>query len=220
MKIAVIIPCWIEDLDKLALLFDSIEKQTRRPDLVFLRVSSIPKEYTLEIPKITFPLIVDTIEKQQSAAENRNHGILNVSDEYDILSFFDSDDLMHPQRLEYLEKAFIESKYDAILHDYIAEELENFEGWPDIEYKLEKYDNHSKTANGHISIRNNVKQNILFPTDKLTIGKGDTVFIKGIIELNYTIGFINGRLSFYRHYSPEKRFEKDYILFQMRGFVM
>lgn len=224
MKIALIIPSWIEDKERISFLLESIEKQTRKPDIVVLCISSIPLDMEISFPGFSLPLQIEKTEKQHTAAQNRNRGILLVKEDYDILSFIDSDDHMHPQRLEYIEKAFQESNYSGILHGYHADMIENFKGWELYNNQIplsRKVGNNFKVCqNGHISMLSSVTDDLLFPTDKLTVGKEDTLFIQNMEDLGFTIGIIELPLSFYRQYSSEEKIERDYNLLKLRGGVL
>ena len=223
MKIAVIVPSWIVDIEKIPFLLDSIEQQSRKPDIVVLCISSIPSDMVIEFPGYSFPIQIKRTEIKQSSAQNRNTGIFFAKEEYDILSFIDSDDLMHPQRLEFLEKFFKETQYSAIVHGYIGDLFGTEINWN--LYSLDipiipKFISDSKMAHyGHVSIRSLVAEDLLFPTDKATIGKEDTVFIENMESAGFTLGFLEIPLSFYTQCSKEERIEKDLHLHSMRGGV-
>ena len=219
MKIAVIVPSWFEDKDKIPFLFDSIEKQTRKPDLVLLCISSIPTEMQLSFPGYSFPIQIEKSEKQQSAAENRNRGIFITKDTFDILSFFDSDDLMHPQRLECIERGFLDTTYSGLVHNYLADTIENHKEWiiyPS-QFEITRKNDSKYSANGHISIRSSVAEFALFPVDKNTIGKEDSLFIEIMEEQGLEIGMIELQLSFYRQYPYKEKKQRENQLFLMQG---
>jgi hypothetical protein len=69
MKIAIVIPSYNEDLDKIPNMLKSISDQTRLPDLVVLRISSVVIAPVYETP---FPLTLLCVPYRQSAAQNRN----------------------------------------------------------------------------------------------------------------------------------------------------
>ncbi len=60
---------------------------------------------------------------RQNAAQNRNKAALFLRQKaMDIISFFDADDVMHPQRLEFVKFAFYQNQEAKIvLHSYIDE---------------------------------------------------------------------------------------------------
>lgn len=121
MKIALVIPTYKQHYIYLNRLCSNIAEQTRLPDLVIIRASSCDeggKRILEEVlgAKWPYPLqILDSPEKQYQA-QNRNEGADAVPPEFDIISFFDSDDLMHPRRLEFIETVF-EQGAEAVFHD-------------------------------------------------------------------------------------------------------
>ena len=121
MKIALVIPTYKEHYIYLNRLCANIAEQTRLPDLVIIRASSCDEAAKTILEEVLgaewpYPLqILDTPEKQYQA-QNRNEGADAVPPDFDIISFFDSDDLMHPRRLEFIETVF-EQGAEAVFHD-------------------------------------------------------------------------------------------------------
>jgi len=229
MKIAVVIPSYAGDLDKIPNMLKSIAAQTRQPDLVILRISSVEAAPVYKTP---FPLTVMTTSIKQSAAQNRNAGATAVPEEYDIVSFFDSDDWMHPRRIEYIERAFQEP-VDVVLHSMFCKREDEFDTWPMVSYYFyEKccflneegnrcfisINGYRKDAQaGHLSVRRTVLEDTFFPVTESTIGFEDTLFLVNLHKLGFSFGFIDAQLSLYMQFSPQVRFEKDSVLYQLRG---
>ena len=120
MKIALVIPTYKPHYIYLERLCKNAAEQTRRPDLVVIRASSCDEEAKPLLDNLhktawPFPLLVLESAEQQCQAQNRNEGADAVPPEFDIISFFDSDDLMHPRRLEFVERVFHQGA-DAVLH--------------------------------------------------------------------------------------------------------
>ena len=94
---------------------DSLEAQTEKPDRVLVVCSQATDE---DIPEsyrtYTFPLEFVTREGVYNQSQNRNEGIKRMNT--DIVSFFDADDIMHPQRIEFIRRYFPGS--DILLHGY------------------------------------------------------------------------------------------------------
>jgi hypothetical protein len=230
MKIAVVIPSYEGDLDKIPNMLKSITEQTRQPDLVVLRISSVETAPVYESP---FPLTVLTAPFAQSAAQNRNAAAATVAEEFDVISFFDSDDWMHPRRLEYLEQAFQEP-VDIVLHNAILKTEEDFDGWPATSYSfhanccflkdgrchIEINGKQVLHASGHVSMRRSIIDEALFPTTASTIGYEDTVYLANLHTLGFCFGYIDAQLSLYMQFSPEVRFDKDYTLHILRGLIL
>jgi len=122
MKIALVVPTYKPHYVYLNRLCSNIAEQTRLPDLVIIRASSCDEAAKTILEEVLgaewpYPLkILDTPEKQYQA-QNRNEGADAVPPDFDIISFFDSDDLMHPRRLEFIESVF-EQGAEAVFHDY------------------------------------------------------------------------------------------------------
>jgi glycosyltransferase involved in cell wall biosynthesis len=110
------IPCYHGHIPILKALLDNIEQQTRKPDMVVVSCSGVAGvPYRQE--DYSYSLKFITTEAKQSSATNRNIAAANI--ETDIICFFDADDLMHPQRLEIIEKAFSENDIVMFLHNFI-----------------------------------------------------------------------------------------------------
>jgi hypothetical protein len=119
--VAVVIPATYADLESGVLLetLASIRNQTDLPDEVVIRFSSsagvggeIP---TLESVLRPIPSVVLSTSKYQNPGQNRNVATTVVKSQF--ISFFDSDDEMHPLRVNTLRKLFTNTpKLDMILH--------------------------------------------------------------------------------------------------------
>ncbi|CAE7674843.1 gyg-1, partial [Symbiodinium sp. CCMP2456] len=125
-ELSVVIPCTLRDAKRKFALRDLLEtvlEQTLHPLEVVLALSDASTaEATALERKLTrvlgsIPLIVDAVEGSASAAENRDRGLRRARG--DILSVFDADDLMHPQRIELISKAFFSTPgLKMLLHSY------------------------------------------------------------------------------------------------------
>ena len=104
LKIAVIIPTFKNHLPYLMRCLNSIQNQTRLPDIVCFSASSCVTEDLPNLIEYKFPIRFTCSENKQNAAFNRNKAseLLKEIDEINIISFFDSDDEMLPNRLEFI----------------------------------------------------------------------------------------------------------------------
>lgn len=114
-SLGVVIPCHKPYIPYLQECLDSIELQTVRPDRVVVVCSNatptdIPREYL----QYSFPLTILTREDTRHQAQNRNQGVSLLDTTF--VSFFDADDIMHPQRIEWILKTIGDS--DLLLHGY------------------------------------------------------------------------------------------------------
>ena len=105
--------------------------QTILPDEVSISISEVDdykpnKDYGLN-------LIITTHTEPKNGAENRNIASGKLST--DIISFMDCDDLMHPQRLEFIKKSF-DNDIDAVVHEF---EISHNCEWKTPEYSLNDF---------------------------------------------------------------------------------
>ena len=115
MYITVVIPCFINHLSKLINLLESLELQTRPPNEVIVSCSSTNDFIFLK--EYIFPVKLYIHKDKKNAAENRNIAASKISENTDIICFFDADDIMHPQRIEVLEYIF-NNGIDIVLHNF------------------------------------------------------------------------------------------------------
>jgi glycosyltransferase involved in cell wall biosynthesis len=118
MRIGVAIPCFIKHISRCYELLDSINGQTRLPDQVVVSCSSSKPEDFIK-KEYKFPLTVIITEERKNASQNRNIAASNL--DTDVITFFDADDIMHPQRLEVIDFTFKDS-IDIMLHSFFLNE--------------------------------------------------------------------------------------------------
>lgn len=116
MRIGVCIPCYAPHVPELRNCLASIEEQTRWPDVVSISVSGVS-----EIPDIPTRLPIRwTIDSApHCAGSNRNRAAAAIQGEVDVLTFFDADDRMYPDRLRWMETHMEQSPIDVLLHSYV-----------------------------------------------------------------------------------------------------
>jgi hypothetical protein len=144
------------------------------------------------------------------AGENRNIAARSIADVVDVLTFIDADDVMHPRRVEMIEKHFTENpNMDYFLHSYM-----NNGPWTDITGRLQINpfkgvkrvegdvcgrmfgDDVPEFHNGHVSCRTAAwKENPMLER----YGDGeDTEYNSRMFEKGYTFGVTPDVLSWYR----------------------
>jgi len=125
MRLGIAIPCYNKHIPQLLTLLESIENQTRKPDGVSICCSSTKSNEFPVLKDYGFPIHIAIMEGRKNTAENRNIAFKRFAD-MDAISFFDADDIMHPQRLEFIELA-LEKGADIVLHNYTMKEVKQFE---------------------------------------------------------------------------------------------
>jgi len=191
MKIGVAIPCFIKHIDRCYELLDSINNQIRLPDQVVVSCSS-SKATDFVQKNYKFPLVVITTEERKNAAQNRNIAASRL--DTDIITFFDADDRMHPQRLQAIEKAF-EQTADIVLHSYFLDK-ECEQEFPVItEFSLRKnvlskcasgcikYDYVQRIHHGQVSVTCSIFKQIQFPEELMYETREDCVFCSRVFSL-------------------------------------
>lgn len=212
LRIGVAIPTYINHLSVLERCLDSIEAQTRKPSIVSISCSSSKDSVALK--SYSFPIRIQYIEDQQNAAQNRNSAANSIVDEVDIIAFIDSDDEMYPRYIEFVERAFIETSCDFIVHSFVALHSPNDPAVPEInEYYAHEHVlmanpdpyggvilkkgidalKHREIANGHVSVRSEI-----FKKEKIGLNFPlweDSEYNKRLINCGYKGVYIPTQLS-------------------------
>lgn len=220
--IGVAICCYKGHIEPLGELLKSINNQTRLPDIVVVSCSSSKKEdipYKKEDYK--YNLEIYTHEERKDAGANRNYAISKINT--DILSVFDGDDIMHPQRIEVILKCFENPNIKYMIHNF--EDIqnsnininENFPVYTKFPFEYNKlsvcpwgavvrlnefneiiynsYDLH----NSQISIIKDVYKNMLYSERKEDVYQCDTLYSRNIINMfKYNVAYCPLKLSRYK----------------------
>lgn len=207
-SLGVVIPCHKPYIPYLRECLDSIESQTVKPSEVVVVCSSssssdIPNDYKTGY---SFPLKIITRETSHNSAENRNYGsdMLNT----DAITFFDADDIMHPQRIEILFEALKDS--DVVLHSYMDSPMfERIEAPRIRRNELARGptgcvvytpDYSARIHHGHVTLRKGVLDFVRFPENwsKYT-RKEDSLFCGVVVSMRHLCNaYIADSLSWYR----------------------
>jgi len=195
VTIGVAIPCYGGHLQALGHLLESIEYQSRKPDMVMVSCSSaIHTDYPHLHRPYSFPLYMVFHVEKKNAAENRNIAASHLTT--DIITFIDADDTMHPQRISIIERCF--STYPSIailLHNCNMDPLEPFEHYLEEDcFQFNRlmvcpsgstlhmdYKYMGVIHNGQPSVPREVFQRMPFDKSPASHGKEDTVFCTRII---------------------------------------
>lgn len=109
----------------------SVEAQTRKPDMVIVGLSDVIDPTTIEnpYPLLSVPIEFITSPETIHPGGNRNRAAaVAMARGADILAFFDSDDIMHPERLAKLENHLINHpEATGILHHFLIGQKKNMD---------------------------------------------------------------------------------------------
>lgn len=211
--IGIVIPCYKPHIGLLGRLLWSINNQTRKPDIVVVSCSSSEEsDIIYKDTDYNFSLKIFTHKEKMNVAQNRNFGARQLNT--DIITFFDADDIMHPQRIEIIHKCyllypntrlFLHSlhlsptnlnfpKYDI---NCISFECDPFFicNYGAVNYK---YDNKTAIMNSHSAIPKKMFDELQFIESKEGYGKEDTLYNVYIINKYWNdVFFCNCELTWY-----------------------
>jgi glycosyltransferase involved in cell wall biosynthesis len=214
MKIGVAIPCYNGHISRLYDLLDSIEKQTILPDKVVVSSSSTSE---LQCEKIySFPLQIIITENKQNASKNRNIASSKLNN-MDYITFMDADDIMHPQRIEFILKGFQTHDSDIILHNYFESKKGTIDHFFTIQQELNirthtlirsgsgcithisgYSDMVDKIHHSQITVKREIIEQVSFPEEREFETKEDCVFCYRVFSLpNIKHAYIQNELSYY-----------------------
>jgi glycosyltransferase involved in cell wall biosynthesis len=243
MKIAVVIPTYKYHIPLLKRTLESIVNQTRIPEIVVIRASSCDDETTPilnDIRKDKWPFHLNILETtaKQFTGQNRNEGIIAVPDDIDIISNFDSDDIMHPRRLEYIEEMIIQGA-DAVVHDFLTTSNPDTISWdlesrPEAIYNrvikdvscttfyiskpidikilafLNENNQECRYNDGNISVRKDLYNIIQYESDAK--GYQDAKFICDLYRLGCNVVLLQNKLILYSEESEDRFAKKHHSL--------
>uniref|UniRef100_A0A6C0DFL1 Glycosyltransferase 2-like domain-containing protein n=1 Tax=viral metagenome TaxID=1070528 RepID=A0A6C0DFL1_9ZZZZ len=194
LTIGVAICCYKGHLPHLKRLFDSIERQTRKPDQVVISCSStVLEDVVYRRSMYSFPFTFVIHKEKKNAAQNRNTAaeFLNT----DIVSFFDADDIMHPQRLSIIADCFEKQDTHIVLHNIELGTSLDFTMYQNVYLYLNQLDRcewgstilrypavETPIANGHVSVRRVVLSHTRFEESEEFQGREDTKFSTDVIR--------------------------------------
>ena len=206
MTIGIVIPCYKPHIGKLVRLLESIDAQTLSPDAVVVSCSSATLADFPTLRTYKFPITFITHSGRLNAAQNRNCAAKLLNTEF--VSFFDADDIMHPQRIEAILTAFSIGA-QIVLHNYNDSpdaRFEHIDGF-DVEYDtiaradsgctVHKHDTRIKIHHSQASVVSHILNRIKFDEDTAVERREDSLFCGNVVAAGYKTGYISNPLSNY-----------------------
>jgi len=209
MRLGIAIPCFNKHISQLLTLLMTIEGQTRLPDAVSISCSSTKPIEFPELKGYSFPIQLSLFEGRKNTAENRNLAFKRFAD-MDAVSFFDADDLMHPQRLEFFELA-LNKGADIVLHNYTTNDVNQFELY---ETANIIYDQLARAPSGcailkiqgdapihhsQVTVRRAVLNRVQFNEERAYERREDSIFCGQVLSLpDIRNAYISEQLSYYK----------------------
>ncbi len=213
LSIGIAIPCYIHHFKYIPTLLQNIIDSTVKPKQIVVScssyTSSFVQKYTVEGIEITI-LYTD---KYANGSKNRNIAASYLNT--DLISFIDSDDLMHPKRLEYILNTFQERPgISAVYHYYTyqlfserylpfweegpleiidAQIIHHPRGTGVLVDTEKKYELH----HAHVTVRKEVFEKVKF--DETMNYWEDSRYGTHLVDNHIPMIFINNKLSRYLH---------------------
>lgn len=219
MRIGIAIPCFNKHISQLLTLLGTIEAQTRLPDAVSISCSSTKPDEFPPLTEYSFPIYTTLFEERKSPSWNRNIASRRFVD-MDAISFFDADDLMHPQRLEFIELA-LNKGAEIVLHNYTMNEVKQFEIYEtaNIIYgqlarapsgcAYLKVQGNAPIHHSQVTVRRAILNRVEFSEEMAIQLKEDAIFCGDILALpGIQNAYISEKLS---HYEPSRSAPEHHI---------
>lgn len=115
-SIGVAIPCHEPYHRYLSELLGSIANQTVKPNKVVISCSSWLFDSRIDTNYKGLDLTILYTTQKQNPSQNRNAAASILYT--DFISFFDADDIMHPQRIQFVLDTFSFTNCDGVVHNY------------------------------------------------------------------------------------------------------
>jgi glycosyltransferase involved in cell wall biosynthesis len=177
--IGIAVPCYKNHIKYIPQLIANLQSQTRKPDQIVISCSSVDAAALAELeclPQTELDIRLIPIKEQKNGSSNRNIAAAHLNT--DLIAFFDVDDLMHPQRIEFVLSIYEKTKFDVLYHNYIgmADEFTKYTNC-DI-HILDAGTKPVKPAHhAHVTVRRQVFDQIKWPEGKLFEGAEDSAYL-------------------------------------------
>lgn len=197
MTLSFCITCWDEDFKYLNRLVPHLENQTQLPDNFIISSSTLSKNQIKSVPKSIKGVPVELINSSEPlyAGGARNQGSKEC--ETEVITFFDIDDIPHPQKIEITYKAFENPQTQCFVHNYkryhkdfdLVEKPFRFDfikQYVSI-YLKPPHNCYSEVTHGHLSCRANIFRSIQY---KESMRRGqDSELCMRLLKNKYNISY-------------------------------
>ena len=195
-------------------VLDQISKSTVLPTEVCVSISDM-EETTHLREDFNFPIKWIRNPNTENGCINRNIAAENLTT--DIITFMDCDDLVHPQRNEFILKAF-EKGAETVVHSYVLGErdlhsdLEKNKRFLDNKYnECVILEEHLTTFGAPIGPQNELDKNVHYHNAHVSVTKNifsklkyefhpfcDSTYTRKLVENGHKIWYIPNELSYYK----------------------
>lgn len=130
MSLGVAIPTYSKHYPFLQSLLENIASSTVKPDMISVSCSSMIQTDEVHTTVRGIPVVISYSMKSYNPSQNRNRAISKLNT--DFVSLIDGDDLMHPQRIEYVKATLLQNPdiagvYHSYKHSLLANRNDPFE---------------------------------------------------------------------------------------------
>ena len=117
MSLGIAIPTYSKHYLFLQSLLENITKSTVKPDIISVSCSSTMQSGEEHSVVNGVPVVISYSRRTLNPSQNRNRAIAKLNTEFVML--IDGDDLVHPQRIEYVKNVFVQHPEIAgVYHSY------------------------------------------------------------------------------------------------------
>jgi len=208
MTIGIAIPTYIEHIKYLDRLLDSIEASTVKPDEVSICMS----ECDWKGGEYSFKLLITQLNDRKNPAQNLNTAISCLST--DIVSIIGGDDMIHPQRNQFLLEVFKHPHIHVVVHNFEYGKNENdyalLKDYDEIILHIDCLDTVTdkqifpicssrdiQYANGFGTYRREIFEQYFFNESEAAEFKEDSFFNRNLVIDGYKITYIENKLALY-----------------------
>jgi len=213
MSIGIAIPTYKGHIEFLPRLLDSIAESTVLPNEVSVSVSEVDDIPEVLLKEYPFILNVAINKNRRNPAQNTNTALRMLNT--DILSIIGSDDMVHPQRNEFILKAFDNPKVNVVVHNILQSDVVDKDFF-DIRYNdidllvdyidtvtinsihpISSMDDTIGFHNAMVSFKREIFDKFKYNENKSFIYIEDSLFTRELVKDGYHLSYIPHKLALY-----------------------